>query len=231
MIQQGASKLQVACEIGKHCSFFRSDTQTIRHHRPLEARIFLSTYLPLLHAILSPLPTTQTTLSPLLVMAIIEELGLGATVLINNEPAPEYPDTEPSVSESLGPDTKKSHCYVECVEGAEFAVRFEVKAPRNDIKQWLTGKDNGILFWVDIDGGRVEARPNVVCGETSHTLTGVKDRAKGLLHKFRFTSFSTGMSKAHRCAIERPRLMLTTTSGRFFKGPCCQGHRNDQEPG
>lgn len=57
-------------------------------------------------------------------MAIIEELGLEATIVVNNETALEYPDTEQSVPEEFRPNTKKSRSYVRCVEGAEFAITF-----------------------------------------------------------------------------------------------------------
>lgn len=68
-------------------------------------------------------------------MAIMEDLGLQATIVINNETAPEYPDTEQSVTEEFGPNTQKSHSYVRCVEGAEFAIKFSIKDPSSKVKQ------------------------------------------------------------------------------------------------
>lgn len=70
-------------------------------------------------------------------MAIIEELGLQATILVNNEAAPEYPHPHPipPLPEEFGPNTKESHSYVRCVEGAEFAIKFDVTSPGSEVIQ------------------------------------------------------------------------------------------------
>lgn len=127
-------------------------------------------------------------------MAIIEELGLQATIVINDEAAPEYPDTEPSVSGDFGPNTKKIHNYVRCVAGAEFAIRFDVTSPTSQVRQWLAKKKNAILVSVRIDGGKLKVKKLVNKQNPIVTISGVTDAANGLFQKFCFTAISTGTS-------------------------------------
>lgn len=130
-----------------------------------------------------------------LMMAIIEELGLQATIVINDEAAPEYPDTEPSVSEELGPDTKKSHNYVRSVAGAEFAIKFDLTSPSSQVTQWLAKENHAIAVLVLIDGGKLNAGTLIDRQRQSGTISGVTDAANGLHQKFCFTAISTGMSR------------------------------------
>lgn len=128
-------------------------------------------------------------------MAIIEELGLRATVVINNEVAPEYPDTESFIPEEFGPNTKKIHRFVRCVEGAEFAINVDAISSSSEIQQWLAYKDHAIAFDVLIDGGRLDAATFVTRERQSTTISGVTDATNDLLRKFCFTAISTGMSR------------------------------------
>lgn len=136
-------------------------------------------------------------------MAIIEELGLQATVVINNEAAPEYPDKEQSVPEEFGPATKTSHSYVRSVGGAEFAIRFDVTSSSSEVKKWLADKDHAILIYVYVDGEKFRTGHCVSRERQSSTVTGVTDVANGLLRKFCFSAISTGMSKFPSVKSER----------------------------
>lgn len=127
-------------------------------------------------------------------MAIIDELGLQATILISGHPATEYPDTEnASDPDQFGPNTKKSYSYAQCTDNAEFSIKCEVTSPNQSIRQWLADHDHAIRFKIDIDGGKINKACSIRRSAPSRTVEGVSDSANGLLRKFRFTSVSTGM--------------------------------------
>lgn len=62
-------------------------------------------------------------------MAIIKELGLEVEILIGAKAVKEFPENEPYLQGlELGPDTKTSHCYIECQENMEFVIQSKVRS-------------------------------------------------------------------------------------------------------
>lgn len=126
-------------------------------------------------------------------MAIIKELGLEVQILIGGKAVKEYPDLEPDIkSLNLGPDTKTSHCYIECQENMQFAIRSEVPCSENLLARWLETQENLVYFRPSFNGGPYLRGVLVRAPGVSIHHNGVMNLDDGTIQNLRFSTVSTG---------------------------------------
>lgn len=127
-------------------------------------------------------------------MAVIEELGLEAKVIVNGSAAAEYRDEEPGVDDAAhGPATKTSHSYVEAVHEGEFKIRVGLLPGVNPGQKWIDRSPNNALgFSVAFDGGHEIVKTFVSRSSGPRLLDHIYNEANATLRKFCFALVSTG---------------------------------------
>ncbi|KUI73783.1 hypothetical protein VM1G_09341 [Cytospora mali] len=126
-------------------------------------------------------------------MAIIEELGIEAKILVDGSAATEYtPDEEPEIEgDNFGPSTRVCCRYVEAIDNAHFALHAGIASVNSPGNKWLEESwENGFSFGISIDGGKTVSS-QIVQQYQYDTLQGVIDGQTGTIRKFRFASVST----------------------------------------
>lgn len=87
-------------------------------------------------------------------MAVIDELGLEAKVVVNGATAPEYDDPEPgSLGDKYSGNTVKCFRYVESTDDAEFEIAFQAHA-----YNWPKTAGFALFFHLQVDGKSVGSR-------------------------------------------------------------------------
>ncbi|ROW06413.1 hypothetical protein VMCG_04360 [Cytospora schulzeri] len=126
-------------------------------------------------------------------MAIIHELGLEVSVLVDGAEATEYtPDEEAEVDDDFGPSTERHHCYVESIDDAHFAVRARVTSENKIGKKWIE-KSPQHAFLVDLvfDGKHSGGSIKLDKRRNPHFQDGAVDCTTKTKRKYRFASVST----------------------------------------
>lgn len=143
-------------------------------------------------------------------MAIIKELGLEVKILIGGKAVKEYPDTEPDLQDlELGPNTKTSHCYIECQENMEFGIQCKVHAGKSPAARWAKKKEQLMIFAPSFDGGPYLQNLCIDEPGESRIDDGIVDFGDDTFRKFRFSKVSTGKS-FRKCQTVQLALLTST---------------------
>lgn len=107
-------------------------------------------------------------------MVSLDELGLQVKVFVNNSPATEYPDEEPgAVSDRFEDAIPRSHKWIQCMDGAQFAIQVEAKPDAVD--NWLSkGARDAFCFHIAIDGKQSVAKGTIKRHRLSDMITGAR---------------------------------------------------------
>lgn len=141
-------------------------------------------------------------------MAVLEELGVGVSIQVDEQDLQEWPDPDPPKLEDAGPETKIVSNYIISQDDREYIIR------SNFTKEctWIPGDRHVILMEMTIDGNKIrgktakETGSAPIRGNTYYNADGT-----GSLYKFKFSGIETGMH-AITTSIEDRYSGLTSAS-------------------
>jgi hypothetical protein len=136
-------------------------------------------------------------------MAVIDELGVGVSVLVNGSPLPEFDDpSTPAETPGEGYSaTRVSNKYIECVNGAEFAIQCRYQKAEGSSWIWRHPySEPSLSFQVFMDGAKMKFRlcreAKIHHGSWASEIRGFTEfdtaSRSALLRKFKFASILPG---------------------------------------
>lgn len=128
-------------------------------------------------------------------MAIIDELGLEANILVNGLESTEYiPDEDEELEgDGFDPSTKRCYRYVESIDDAHFPIRLGLTSKKKVGRKWIEiSRDHALRMELSFDGRKMMTGTHIRQGYEVRTLKSVVDGMNGMKRKFWFSPVTTG---------------------------------------